>query len=68
MSSFPKNHRLDYKDRIFIAIVKLAIKEKDKEFLIGTKVQELGEYLGVHSNGCQLVQERFNKKFITRKE
>lgn len=50
-------------DRVFIAIVRLAEKEQDVEFLTGPELVELGDYLGVNSNACLLVSEKYRRRF-----
>ena len=49
-------------ERLFIRLVKTAQRNKDWEFLTGSKLLHCGDYLGVDYNACILVQERYKRR------
>jgi len=57
-----ENDSLEFHERLFVAIVKLAVKESDQEFLVGNEVVKVGKYLGVNSNACILIREKYQRR------
>jgi hypothetical protein len=62
MGQFLLREGLDFQDRLFIAMVKLAEKEKDLNFF-KKGIVELGGYLGIDYECCKIIQERYKRRF-----
>lgn len=63
MSHYYTIRNLEPQEGLFTGIIELAIKSKDKEFLFGSRIFKLGEYLGVNLNACKIIQDKLIKKY-----
>jgi hypothetical protein len=53
--------QFEFNERVFIAIIKLSVREQNWEFLTGEGIEKLGEELNISSNICILIRERLRK-------